>query len=210
MEHGYSGLDKCSKVRHLLTGIQDNSVQPMVCQVLAMREEENTFTTCLVLFADFICHLKQNPSNMCALPSLAALGVAAAGAMTPEEEVVANVNVAAGAAAEAQAKVDPQTKLRWTRSLGFRPTSTTPQRNTQGSLQPRRPGFTSTTQSPQLPSTKLLLCRMAMTTPPGNWMTTVTSLMTTMMGAFFSKCSTWLNLTNPVLVCQVKKTTHCK
>jgi hypothetical protein len=64
MEHDYSGLDECSKVCHLLTGTQDNVVQPMVCQVLAMREEEKTFTTCLALFADFICHLKQNPSNM--------------------------------------------------------------------------------------------------------------------------------------------------
>jgi hypothetical protein len=64
MEHGYSGLNKRSKVCHLLTGIQDNAVQPMVCQVLAMREDEKTFTTCLALFADFIHHLKQNPSNM--------------------------------------------------------------------------------------------------------------------------------------------------
>jgi hypothetical protein len=39
-EHGYCGLDKRSKVCHLLTGIQDNAVQPVVCQVLAMREEE--------------------------------------------------------------------------------------------------------------------------------------------------------------------------
>ncbi len=31
MEHGYSGLDECSKVRHLLTGIQDNAVHPVVC-----------------------------------------------------------------------------------------------------------------------------------------------------------------------------------
>jgi hypothetical protein len=64
MEHGYSGLDERSKVRHLLTGIQDNSVQPVVCQVLAMRKEEKTFAACLALFADFICHLKQNPSNL--------------------------------------------------------------------------------------------------------------------------------------------------
>ncbi len=46
MEHSYSGLDECPKVRHLLTGIQDNAVQPMVCQVLAMREDEKTFTAC--------------------------------------------------------------------------------------------------------------------------------------------------------------------
>jgi hypothetical protein len=49
-----------------------------------------------------------------------------AGAVTPEEEVVADVDVAAGAAAEAQAKADPQTKLGLTRSLGFRTTRTNP------------------------------------------------------------------------------------
>jgi hypothetical protein len=40
MEHSYSGLDKRSKVCHLLTGIQDNAVQPVVCQVLAMRKKK--------------------------------------------------------------------------------------------------------------------------------------------------------------------------
>jgi hypothetical protein len=57
-------LEEHSKVRHLLTGIQDNAVQPLVCQVLAMKEEEKTFTMCLALFADFIRHLKQSLSNM--------------------------------------------------------------------------------------------------------------------------------------------------
>jgi hypothetical protein len=64
MEHGYSNLDECSKVCHLLTGIQDNAVQPVVCQVLAMQEDDKTFMTCLALFADFIRHLKQIPSNV--------------------------------------------------------------------------------------------------------------------------------------------------
>jgi hypothetical protein len=64
MEHGYSGLDEHSKVHHLLAGIQDNAVQPVVCQVLAMREDDKTFTMWLALFANFIHHLKQNPSNM--------------------------------------------------------------------------------------------------------------------------------------------------
>jgi hypothetical protein len=70
MEHGYSGLDEYSRVHHLLTGLQDNVVQPVVCQVLAMREEKKTFTTCLASFADFIHHLKQNPSNMCCIAKL--------------------------------------------------------------------------------------------------------------------------------------------
>jgi hypothetical protein len=46
----------------------------MVYQVLAMREEEKTFTTCLALFDDFICHLKQNPSNMCHVAELGSTG----------------------------------------------------------------------------------------------------------------------------------------
>jgi hypothetical protein len=74
MEHGYSGLDERSKVRHLLTGIQDNAVQPMVCQVLAMRDNDKTFTTCLSLFAGFIHHLKQSPSNMCHVAELGSAG----------------------------------------------------------------------------------------------------------------------------------------
>jgi hypothetical protein len=74
MEHGYSGLDEHSKVRHLLTGIQDNAVQPVVCQVLAIREDKKTFTACSALFADFIRHLKQNPSNMHCIAELGSNG----------------------------------------------------------------------------------------------------------------------------------------
>jgi hypothetical protein len=74
MEHGYSGLDKCSKVQHLLTGIKDNVVQPVVCQVLAMREEEMTFKVCLALFSDFIQHLKQNPFSVCRVAELGSGG----------------------------------------------------------------------------------------------------------------------------------------
>jgi hypothetical protein len=43
-------------------------------QVLAMREEDKTFTTCLALFADFIRHLKQNPSNMRRVAELGSAG----------------------------------------------------------------------------------------------------------------------------------------
>jgi hypothetical protein len=166
MEHGYSGLDERSKVRYLLTGIQDNAVQPMVCQVLAMREEEKTFTMCLALFADFIRHLKQNPSNM---GHVAKLGSGGRGGRRGRDARGrgGGGRGPAGAAAEAQAKTDPQTKLRLTKSLGFRPTSTTPQRNTESSLQPRNSGFTSTARSSQLPSAKLLLCCAAVTMPPG-------------------------------------------
>ncbi len=74
MEHSYSGLDEHSKVCHLLTGIQDNAVQPVVCQVLAMKEDDKTFTKCLALFGNFIRHLKQNPSNMRCVAELSSAG----------------------------------------------------------------------------------------------------------------------------------------
>ncbi len=74
MEHGYSGLGERSKVRHLLAGIQDNAVQPVVCQVLAMREDDKTFTTYLALFANFIRHLKQSSSNMRRIDELGSAG----------------------------------------------------------------------------------------------------------------------------------------
>jgi hypothetical protein len=74
IKHGYSGLDKCAKVRHLLTGIQDYAVQLVVCQVLAMREDKKTFMACLALFADFIHHLKQNPSNVQCVAKLGSSG----------------------------------------------------------------------------------------------------------------------------------------
>jgi hypothetical protein len=74
MEHGYSGLDERSKVRHLLAGIQDNAVQPVVCQVLAMRDDNKTFTACSAWFANFISHLKQNPSNMRRVSKLGSAG----------------------------------------------------------------------------------------------------------------------------------------
>jgi hypothetical protein len=46
----------------------------MVYQVLAMREDDKTFTKCLALFADFFRHLKQNPSNMRRVAKLGSAG----------------------------------------------------------------------------------------------------------------------------------------
>ncbi len=65
-----------------------------------------------------------------ALPSLEAVGMAAARAVMLVVEVVADVDVVAEVAAEAQVKADPQTNLRLTKSPGFKPTSTTSQRST--------------------------------------------------------------------------------
>jgi hypothetical protein len=42
----------------------ENVVQPKVYQVLAMREDDKTFTAGLALLSNFIHHLKHNPSNV--------------------------------------------------------------------------------------------------------------------------------------------------
>jgi hypothetical protein len=104
-EHGYSGLDKFPKVRHLLTGIQCNAIQPLVCQILTMREEEKTFSVCVLLFAEFIRHLKSNPSNTLCIElrsALAAVGMAAAAVAVPlVVGVAAALDMGAGASVEA-------------------------------------------------------------------------------------------------------------
>ncbi len=132
-----------------------------------------------------------------ALLSLAAVGRAAARAVTLVVEVVADVDMAAETATEAQVKADPQTNPRSTKSLGFRPISTTPGRSMQNSLQPRRHGFTSTAQSPLHPSAKSLLCCVVRTTPPWSQTMTGTSLVTTMTRAFHPGAP--LGQTQPIL-----------
>jgi hypothetical protein len=54
MPYGYSGIDERSKVRHLLAGISDPGLNPVKCNILAMREEDKTFTKCATMFTDFI------------------------------------------------------------------------------------------------------------------------------------------------------------
>jgi hypothetical protein len=88
MERSYSGIDERSEVRHLLTGIQENAVQPMACQVLA-REKKKRPSQCVwhCLLTSSVT-LKRTLPTCATLPRFAAVGVAAAGAMTLEEEVV--------------------------------------------------------------------------------------------------------------------------
>ena len=127
MEQGYSGLDKHSKVRHLLTGIQHNAVQPVACQVLAMREDDKIFTMCLALFVDFICHLKQIPTNVRCVVELGSSGHCSGKSHDAGGEGWQQTR-------EAQVKAASQTNLRWTKSLGFMPTGTAQQRSTRSSI----------------------------------------------------------------------------
>ncbi len=168
-----------------------------------MREDDKTFMTCLVLFADFICHLKQSLPMYATLLSSAAVGTVAARAVTLVVEALEDVDVVAEAATEAQVKADPQTNLRLTKSLGFRPTSTTLERSMQSSLQPRRHGFIRTAQSPPQTSAKLMLCRAVRTTLPQSQTTTGASLVAKRITAYHP--STPLNLTQPIMCLSTRR-----
>jgi hypothetical protein len=63
MPYGYSGIDERSKIRHLLGGISDPGLHPVTCNILAMKEEDKTFTKCATMYTDFIraCGNSANP-----------------------------------------------------------------------------------------------------------------------------------------------------
>jgi hypothetical protein len=63
MQYGYASLDERSKIRHLLGGIHDETVNPVVCQVLAIKEADKTFNSVVTLFSDFLRHKKQEPNT---------------------------------------------------------------------------------------------------------------------------------------------------
>ena len=61
-QYGYAGLDERSKVRHLLGGINDEGVNPVVCQVLALKESDKTFDSVAKLFAEYLRQKKHEPT----------------------------------------------------------------------------------------------------------------------------------------------------
>jgi hypothetical protein len=54
MPYGYSDIDECSKICHLLGGISDPGLHPVTCNILAMKEEDKTFMKCATMYTDFI------------------------------------------------------------------------------------------------------------------------------------------------------------
>jgi len=54
MPYGYSRIDERSKIRHLLGGISDPGLHPVTCNILAMKEEDKTFTRGAKMYTDFI------------------------------------------------------------------------------------------------------------------------------------------------------------
>ena len=53
-QHGYSGIDECSKVRHLTNGIKTKALDSVRTQILSSAALCNDFSACVNLFQDFI------------------------------------------------------------------------------------------------------------------------------------------------------------
>ena len=65
VEHGYSGIDERSKVRHLLEGIKFGGLDVVKTQILANAGLRNSFDRCVSLYKDYICQMKSsNPSEL--------------------------------------------------------------------------------------------------------------------------------------------------
>ena len=54
VQHGYAGIDECSKVRHLLDSIKTNDLDTAKGQIWASPTLQNNFDDCIMLFQDFI------------------------------------------------------------------------------------------------------------------------------------------------------------
>ena len=54
VEHGYSGIDDRSKVRHLMVGISTKVLDPVKTQIMASATLRNDFDACVNLYKDFI------------------------------------------------------------------------------------------------------------------------------------------------------------
>ena len=54
VEHGYSGIDDRSKVRHLMDGIKTKVMDPVKTQIMASASLRNDFDACVNLYKYFI------------------------------------------------------------------------------------------------------------------------------------------------------------
>lgn len=65
VEHGYSGVDERSKVRHLLHGIKTTSLDVIKTRIMSDAVLRNDFDGCVNLFQDFIAqHQANNPKDV--------------------------------------------------------------------------------------------------------------------------------------------------
>ena len=58
VEHGYAGIDECSKVHRLLDGIKTNKLDTAKGPIWASPSLQNNFDNCVTLFQDFINNKK--------------------------------------------------------------------------------------------------------------------------------------------------------
>ena len=63
VEHGYAGIDKCSKVHHLLDGIKTNEFDTAKGKIWASPRLQAHFDECVTLFQDFINNKKTATSH---------------------------------------------------------------------------------------------------------------------------------------------------
>ena len=54
VEHGYSGIDDWSKVRHLMSSIKTKVLDPVKTQIMASSTLRNDFDACVNLYKEFI------------------------------------------------------------------------------------------------------------------------------------------------------------
>ena len=66
-QHGYSGIDERSKVRHLMAGIKTSNLDSVKAQILASSGLRNSFDACVDLCQSFI---RQQASAASAIPIL--------------------------------------------------------------------------------------------------------------------------------------------
>ena len=75
-EHGYSGIDARSKVRHLMEGIKTRELDSVKTQIMASANLRNDFDACVTLYKDYIQQMRssQTPSEV----NISALGTGGA------------------------------------------------------------------------------------------------------------------------------------
>ena len=57
-DHGYSGIDDRSKVRHLMDGIKTKELDSVKTQILASANLRSDFDSCVTLYKDFLSQMK--------------------------------------------------------------------------------------------------------------------------------------------------------
>ena len=63
MEYGYTGIDKRTKVRHLMDGIKTKTLESVKTRIMSDADLRSDFTGCVTLFKDFIRQMAPEPGG---------------------------------------------------------------------------------------------------------------------------------------------------